>query len=64
MSTVSKRNFAKSKYAFDNIVKDLQDVNTYAPLRSQNFNRETVRKSTLFVEMEQHFLEKPIYVRM
>ena len=40
-SAVSKRNFAR-KYAFDSIFQALQDVHTFAPLRSQNFNKKMV----------------------
>ena len=35
-SAVSKRNFAR-KYAFDSIFQALQDLHTFAPLRSQHF---------------------------
>ena len=38
-SAVSKRNFA-TKYAFDSIFQDLQDVHTFAPLRSQKFRKK------------------------
>ena len=40
-SAVSKRNFA-SKYAFDSIFQPLQDLHTFAPLRSQNFSITSV----------------------
>ena len=40
-SAVSKRNFAR-KYAFDSIFQALQDVHTFAPLRSQIFSKHSV----------------------
>ena len=40
-SAVSKRNFAR-KYAFDSIFQALQDLHTFAPLRSQNFRKKLV----------------------
>jgi len=40
-SAVSKRKFAR-KYAFDSIFQDLQDLHTFAPLRSQNFSKKSV----------------------
>ena len=40
-SAVSKQNFAR-KYAFDSIFQALQDVHTFAPLRSQNFSKKSV----------------------
>ena len=40
LSAVSKRNFAR-KYAFDSIFQALQDVHTFAPLRS-HFSKKSV----------------------
>ena len=40
-SVVSKRNVA-SKYAFDSIVQDLQDVRTFAALQTQHFSKTLV----------------------
>ena len=40
-SAVSKRIFAR-KYAFDSIFQALQDLHTFAPLQSQNFNKKSV----------------------
>ena len=40
-SAVSRRNFAR-KYAFDSIFQGLQDVHTFAPLRSQNFCKKSI----------------------
>jgi len=40
-SALSKRNFAR-KYAFDSIFQALQDLHTFAPLRSQNFSKKSV----------------------
>ena len=48
-SAVSKRNFAR-KYAFDNIFQFLQDVHTFAPLRSPNFSKKSVWKINNFRE--------------
>ena len=36
-----KTKFAR-KYAFDSIFLALQDVHTFAPLRSQNFSKKSV----------------------
>ena len=48
-SAVSKRNFAR-KYAFDSIFQALQDVHTFAPLRSQNFRKKRFEKISNFRE--------------
>ena len=40
-SAVSKRNFAR-KYAFDSIFQALQNLHTFAPLQTQNFNKKSV----------------------
>ena len=39
-SAVSKRNFP-NKYAFDSIFQALQDVHTFAPLRTQHFSKKS-----------------------
>ena len=46
-SAVSKRNFAR-KYAFDSIYQALQDLHTFAPLQSQNFNKKISLKNQQF----------------
>ena len=53
-SAVSKRNFAR-KYAFDSIFQALQDVHSFAPLRSQNFSKNQFEKSAIFVKIQQLF---------
>ena len=40
-SAVSKRNFAR-KYVFDSIFQALQDLHTFAPLRTQKFHKKSV----------------------
>ena len=41
-SAVSKRDFAR-KYAFDSIFQARQHVHTFAPLQSQNFNKNRLK---------------------
>ena len=41
---VSKRNLAR-KYAFDSIFQYLQDVHTFAPLKTQQFNKKSIKIS-------------------
>ena len=53
-SAISKRNFAR-KYAFDSIFQAIQDVHTFAPLRSQNFSKNRFEKSAFFVKIQQNF---------
>jgi len=56
-SAVSKRNFAR-KYAFDSIFQALQDVHTFAPLRSQNFSKKNrFEKSAIFVTIQLFLLQ-------
>ena len=56
-SAVSTPIFA-SKYSLESSWRDLQDLHTFAPLRSQNFSQKS---STFFREWKNEFLPEFIY---
>ena len=55
-SAVSKQNFAR-KYAFDSIFRALQDLHIFAPLRSQNFSKNSVWKFSNFCKNSAKILQ-------